>query len=78
MESFEKRLERLENLNSSIKKSDLPMEDALKLFEEGIKLAKSMEKDLDKIESKIQILMNQPASVQKKPELDLFSAIDND
>ncbi|HOS31008.1 MAG TPA: exodeoxyribonuclease VII small subunit [Treponemataceae bacterium] len=78
MESFEKRLERLENLNSSIKKSDLPMEDALKLFEEGIKLAKSMEKDLDKIESKIQILMNQPASVQEKPELDLFSAIDND
>jgi exodeoxyribonuclease VII small subunit len=68
----------LENLNNSIKKSDLPMEDALKLFEEGIKLAKSMEKDLDKIESKIQILMNQPVSVQDKPELDLFSAIDDD
>lgn len=78
MESFEKRLERLENLNNSIKKSDLPMEDALKLFEEGIKLAKSMEKDLDKIESRIQILMNQPVSVQDKPELDLFSAIDDD
>lgn len=77
MESFEKRLERLENLNNSIKKSDLPMEDALKLFEEGIKLAKSMEKDLDKIESRIQILMNQPVSVQDKPELDLFSAIDD-
>ncbi len=78
MESFEKRLERLEKLNNSIKKSDLPMEDALKLFEEGIKLAKSMEKDLDKIESRIQILMNQPVSVQDKPELDLFSAIDDD
>ncbi len=78
MESFEKRLEKLENLNNSIKKSDIPMEDALKLFEEGIKLAKSMEKDLDKIESKIQILMNQPVSAQEKPELDLFSALDND
>ncbi len=78
MESFEKRLERLEDLNSAIKKSDIPMEDALKLFEEGIKLAKSMEKDLDKIEGKIQILMNQPASVQEKAELDLFSAIDED
>lgn len=78
MESFEKRLEKLENLNNSIKKSDIPMEDALKLFEEGIKIAKSMEKDLDKIESKIQILMNQPVSAQEKPELDLFSALDND
>lgn len=66
MESFEKRLERLEDLNSAIKKSDIPMEDALKLFEEGIKLAKSMEKDLDKIEGKIQILMNQPALCRKK------------
>lgn len=78
MESFEKRLEKLENLNTAIKKSDLPIEDALKLFEEGIKLAKSMEKDLDKIEGKIQVLMNQPSSVQEKPELDLFSSVDND
>jgi len=59
MESFEKRLEKLEKLSTSIKKSDLPIEEALKLFEEGIKLSKSMEKDLDKIESRIQILMNQ-------------------
>ncbi len=78
MESFEKKLERLENLNSAIKKTDIPMEEALKLFEEGIKLAKSMEKELDKIDSKIQVLMNQPTSVQEKPELDLFSSMADD
>ncbi len=76
MESFEKRLDKLEKLNTSIKKSDLPIEEALKLFEEGIKLSKSMEKDLDKIESRIQILMNQSTSPDEKPELDLFSSVD--
>ena len=50
----------LAELSASIKKSDISLEDALKDFEEGIKLAKSMEKSLDEMESKIQILMNNP------------------
>ena len=56
----EEQLKRLEELSASIKKSDISLEDALKDFEEGIKLAKSMEKSLDEMESKIQILMNNP------------------
>ncbi len=73
MKKFEERLERLETLSEAIRNPDLSLEDALSFFEEGIKLAKTLEKDLDKIEGKIQILMNQPATVDEKPELDLFS-----
>jgi exodeoxyribonuclease VII small subunit len=73
MAQFEKQLERLEEISASIKKSDISMEEALKFFEEGIQLAKKMEKDLEKIETKIQVLMNAPVSVEDKPELDLFS-----
>ena len=39
-----------------------------------------MEKELSKIESKIQILMNQPSSESEpkvKPELDLFSGLED-
>lgn len=54
----------------------MPLEEALAAFEEGIKLAKTLEKDIDKIESKVQILMNQPVQAQDKPELELFSADD--
>ena len=54
MKNFEQRLQRLEELGSEIKKSDIKLEDALKMFEEGITLAKGMEKELDKIEGKIQ------------------------
>ncbi|HKL86454.1 MAG TPA: exodeoxyribonuclease VII small subunit [Treponemataceae bacterium] len=76
MKKFEERLERLEALTDSIKDSDISLEDALSLFEEGIKLAKNLEKDLDKIEGKIQILMNQPSDPQESPELELFSGQD--
>lgn len=74
MKKFEERLARLEEISVKIKSADLPLEDALAAFEEGIKLAKTLEKDIDKIESKVQILMNQPVRPEEKPELELFSA----
>ena len=60
MAKFEENLSKLEQLTRDIKRSDISLEDALKDFEEGIKLARGMEKEIDKIEGKIQILMNQP------------------
>ena len=44
MENFEAKLQKLEKLTSQIKQPDIPLEEALKNFEDGIKLAKSMEK----------------------------------
>ena len=83
MKSFEENLSRLEELTTNIRRNDISLEDALKNFEEGIKLAKSLEKDIDRIEGKIQILMNQPVpeketadSKELKPQLDLFAQTD--
>ena len=73
--SFEERLERLEVLGDEIRKSDIPLDDAIKAFEEGIVLARSLEKDLEKIESRIEILMNgaeAESDNEEKPELGLF------
>lgn len=81
MKNFEEKLERLKKISSDIKKSDVTLEEALKYFEEGITLARTMEKELDKIEGKIQILMNQPEvnskdTSRQTPELDLFSGVE--
>lgn len=74
MNTFEENLARLEQLTADIKRSDISLEDALKDFEEGIKLAAGMEKELDEIEGKIQILMNEPQPMAKDnpPDFDLF------
>ena len=72
MTNFEEKLEKLEKLSENIKQSDISLEDALKNFEEGIKLAKTLEKELDKMEGKIQILMNGEETKDGKVELGLF------
>jgi len=79
--TFEERLERLEELGDEIRKNDIPLDDAIKAFEEGIGLARVLERDLEKIESRIEILMNgteasanagSDAGAEEKPELGLF------
>jgi exodeoxyribonuclease VII small subunit len=73
MKNFEERLERLEELGEEIRRPDIPLDDALRAFEEGIKLARTLEKDLEKIESRVELLMNAPeAKGNESPELELF------
>ncbi len=82
MKNFEENLDRLEKLTATIKQPDISLEDALKNFEEGIRLARKMEKDIEKLEGKIQILMNNPKLDTDSPEhtvtpeLDLFADAD--
>ena len=75
MKNFEERLERLEVLGEKIRKTDIPLDEAIKAFEEGIKLARTLENDLEKIESRIEVLMNSAdAASDESPELELFNA----
>jgi exodeoxyribonuclease VII small subunit len=72
MKKFEERLTRLEELAERIKEPDLPLEDAVAVFEEGVKLAKGLERDLDRIQGRVEVLLNKPEDGADKPELDLF------
>ena len=73
MKNFEARLERLEVLGEIVRKTDTPLDEAVKSFEEGIKLARGLEKDLEKIEQRIEILMNGTEDdIESKPDLVLF------
>jgi exodeoxyribonuclease VII small subunit len=72
MKKFEDRLSRLEELNERMKTGNIPLDEAVEVFEEGIKLAKGLEKDLSKIERRIEILVNQPEAPGEEPSLELF------
>jgi len=63
MANFEDDLKKLEELSNDIRRNDIGIEDALKDFEEGIKLAKRLEKQLEGMEAKIQILMKDPGEL---------------
>jgi len=53
---FEKDLEKLEEIVAALEEGELPLDEALKRFEDGIKLAKRCEKALADAEKKIEIL----------------------
>lgn len=53
---FEKDLEKLEEIVAALEEGDLPLDEALKRFEEGIKLAKRCEKALCEAEKRIELL----------------------
>ena len=73
LKNFEERLGKLEKLGEQIRKTGIPLDEALKAFEEGIRLARTLEQDLEKIESRIEILMNDSeAPPDESPELELF------
>ncbi len=78
MESFEERLKRLEDINDEINAGELPLASAVDKFEEGIKLAQGLEKELAKIERKVEILVSQPDSEDENPNLELFPDLDTE
>ena len=56
-DSFEKNLERLDAIVQQLEDADLPLEKALQLYEEGMKLSESCHKQLQEAEGRVQILM---------------------
>ncbi len=54
---FEEAMARLETIVSELERGDLPLDESLKIFEEGIKLSKTCLKMLDDAERKVEILI---------------------
>ncbi len=67
MPKFEECMQRLERIVDELEKGDLPLEQALKLFEEGIQLTNSCRKELEEAEGKVEILLKQNGKLQPQP-----------
>ena len=76
--SFEERLDRLEKLAEKLRDGKIPLEEAVALFEEGMKLARSLEKDLSRVERKVEILTREPQGTEEEPGLELFPELSED
>ena len=54
---FEEALARLEAIVAELERGELPLEDSMRIFEEGIKLSKVCLKMLDDAERRVEILV---------------------
>lgn len=65
---FESALARLEEIVKELETGDLPLEQSLKLFEEGIKLSRICNKRLEDAERRVEILLkNKNGTVTAQP-----------
>ncbi len=68
---FEDALKRLEEIVRDLEKGDLMLDDALRMYEEGIKLSRESLDILDNAEKKIEILMQEKNGTKRARPFDM-------
>lgn len=64
MPKFEECLDRLEKIVGQLETGDVSLEQALQLFDEGMKLSTSCRKELEEAEGKVEILLKRNGKLQ--------------
>ena len=65
--NFEKALEQLEGIVEDLESGDLSLENSLKSFEKGIKLARQCQEQLSKAELQVQKLIEENGELKTSP-----------
>ena len=65
--TFEAGLEQLENIVKEMESGELPLERALELFENGMKLSETCRKQLEEAETRVEVLTRRAGEMQPQP-----------
>lgn len=72
--SIEADIKRMEQITAKLKDNETPLDEAITLFEEGVKIARTVEEQLTEMERKVEILVNDPEDeTSETPHLEPFS-----
>lgn len=66
--TFEEIVDRLENIAGRLERDDVKLEEALSLFEEGVRLSKSGNSRLDDAERRLEVLLERDRIDPFEPE----------
>ncbi|HEY6447009.1 MAG TPA: exodeoxyribonuclease VII small subunit [Acidobacteriaceae bacterium] len=68
MANFEESLKKLEEIVAQLERGDLPLEDSVRLFEDGTRLSSDCRKQLEEAEGKVEVLVKQrDGSMKREP-----------
>ena len=59
MATFEESLKKLDEIVGQLENGNLPLEDSIRLFEEGVRLSTACKQELETAEGKVQMLIKQ-------------------
>jgi exodeoxyribonuclease VII small subunit len=66
LQSFEESLKKLETIVEQMERGDASLDDSVKLFEEGTKLAEQCRQQLADAEGKVEVLIKQRNGAMKR------------
>lgn len=66
---FEKSFQQLESIVKRLESEELPLDDSLQLFEEGIRLSRFCNQKLEEVEKKIELIL---ADAKGQPRVEPF------
>ncbi len=64
--SFEEALKGLEAVVERLESGEAPLEESIRLFEEGMRLSETCRKRLDEADRKIELLLRKPGGVSRE------------
>jgi len=64
---FEEAMEKLETIVAKLESGDVPLEEAIELFQEGMRLSRICSQKLETVERKIEMLLEEDGQMTKKP-----------
>ena len=64
--SFEEALKGLEAVVGRLESGEAPLEESIRLFEEGMRLSETCRKRLDEADRKIELLLRKPGGVSRE------------
>lgn len=70
---FEKSFQQLESIVKRLEAEELPLDEALQLFEEGIRLSRFCNQKLEEVEKKIELIL---ADAKGQPRIEPFEPED--
>jgi exodeoxyribonuclease VII small subunit len=71
MGKFEDQLAALEGVVERLERGELPLDESVDLFEEGMRLSMACKKELDSAEGRIQVLVDEARGEVKVADLNL-------
>lgn len=66
-EAYEKLIEELDGVVQRLEAGDLPLEESLRAFERGVRLAQAAERQLDRAEHRVEVLLQEGRRQQLEP-----------
>jgi len=78
MADFEQRLSELEAVVERLEQGELPLDEAVRLFEQGMHLSESCKKELNEAEGRIQVLIERAGGSMKAQDLKIEADVDED